>query len=95
MTLPDQSSTERMVFIMAYTKPIKDKTGKVVSYRIKVFRGRDVVGKQLKPYSMNWKIPETYKSEKAILKALEKVAGEFETNCKKGEVSIDNRTFNE
>lgn len=80
---------------MANITPIKDKDGNVTSYRIRVYRGKDSNGKQLKPFTMNWKIPDTYKSEKAILKAVEKVAGEFEANCKRGEISIDRRTFEE
>lgn len=80
---------------MAYIQPIKNKEGIITAYRIKVHRGRDAEGKQLKPFSMNWKVPETYRSEKAILKALEKVAGEFEASCKRGDVSIDRRTFAE
>lgn len=78
---------------MATVIPYKDKDGKTISYQIQVFRGRDKDGKKLKPYTMSWKIPETYRSEKAILKALDKVVGEFETECKRGERSIDRRTF--
>lgn len=80
---------------MANITPIKDKDGNVVSYRIRVYRGKDAEGKQLKPFTKNWKVPATYKTEKAIQKALEKVAGEFEANCKRGDVSIDRRTFEE
>ncbi len=80
---------------MANITPIKDKDGHIVSYRIRVYRGKDANGKQLKPFTKNWKVPDTYKSEKAIQKALEKVAGEFEATCKRGEVSIDRRTFEE
>ena len=74
---------------MANITPIKDKDGNITSYRFRVYRGKDAEGKQLKPFTKNWKVPDTYKSEKAILKALEKVAGEFEANCKRGDVSVD------
>jgi integrase len=80
---------------MATTIPYKDKDGKIVSYQIQVFRGRDSTGKKLKPYTMSWKVPETYKSDRAIKKALDKAVGEFETECKRGEHSIDKRTFRE
>lgn len=78
---------------MATVTPIKDKHGKITSYRIRVYRGKDSSGKQLKAFSTNWKVPETYKTEKAIQKALEKAVGEFEASCKRNEVSIDRRTF--
>ena len=56
---------------MATAVPYKDKDGRIVSYQIQVFRGRDSAGKKLKPYTESWKVPETYKSEKAIKKALD------------------------
>ena len=80
---------------MATTIPHTNKDGKIVSYQIQVYRGRDSSGKKLKPYTMSWKVPETYKTQKAIEKALAKVVGEFETSCKRGEVSADTRTFSE
>ena len=80
---------------MANITPIRDRDGNIVSYRIRVYRGKDSTGKQLKPFTKNWKVPDTYKSEKAIQKALEKVAGEFEATCKRGDISIDRRTFEE
>lgn len=36
---------------MANANPIKDKTGKIIGYQIRVYKGRDAKGKQLKPYS--------------------------------------------
>ena len=80
---------------MATAIPYKDKNGRIVSYQIQVFRGRDSTGKKLKPYTESWKVPVTYKSEKAIQKALEKAMGEFETKCKEGRVSIDTSTLSE
>lgn len=80
---------------MATVTPVKNKDGAITSYRIRVYRGVDPDGKRLKDYSMNWKIPDTYKSERAIQKALEKVVGEFESSCNRGEISTDNRSFGE
>lgn len=80
---------------MATAIPYKDKNGNIVSYQIQVFRGRDSTGKKLKPYTESWKVPETYKSEKTIKKALEKAMGAFEAECKAGQVSIDNSTLSE
>lgn len=80
---------------MATTIPYKDKGGNIVSYQIQVFRGRDSSGKKLKPFTTSWKVPETFKSEKAIQKALEKAVGEFETECRKGNMSVDKSTLSE
>lgn len=80
---------------MATALPYKDKDGRIVSYQIQVFRGRDSSGKKLKPYTESWKVPETYKSEKAIKKALEKEMGAFEAKCKEGKISIDTSTLSE
>lgn len=80
---------------MANITPIKNKDGLITSYRIKVYSGRDANGKALKPYSMNWKVPKTYRKQSAIDKAVQKVAAEFEAECRRGEVSTDRRTFAE
>lgn len=80
---------------MATAVPYKDKNGNIISYQIQVFRGRDSTGKKLKPYTESWKVPETYKSDKAIKKALEKEMGAFEAKCKEGRISIDTSTLSE
>lgn len=80
---------------MANVTAIKNKKGEIISYRIKIYRGKDSNGKQLKPYSMNWKVPPTYKKQSAIDKALKKAISEFEAECKQGKVCADNRTFAE
>jgi len=74
--------------------PIKNKDGEIYAYQIQVFRGRGTDGKKIKPYSMVWKVPEGWKSS-SIKKELERVAGEFETNCKMGNVSPEKKTFAE
>ena len=58
---------------MANANPIKDKTGKIIGYQIRVYKGRDAKGKQLKPYSMVWHIPEGMTNPRTIKKELEKV----------------------
>ncbi len=80
---------------MARVRPIKNKNKEIISYEIRVFRGKDANGKELKPYTTTWKIPSTYKSEKAIQTALQKEVGRFETECHQGSISIDKRTFRE
>lgn len=75
--------------------PYKNKEGKIISYQIQVSRGYDLSGKKIRPYSMSWKIPETFKSKKAIEKELHRIGHEFEINCKRGELTSDKRTFKE
>lgn len=71
---------------MASVTPRKNKAGEVISYQIKVTRGRDkVTGKQLTPFTMTYTPPEGW-SKKAIERDLQKVMGEFEAACKRGEV---------
>lgn len=78
---------------MASTSPIKNKEGVVYAYQIRVYRGRDTSGKQLKPYSTTWKIPEGMKNPRSIKKALEMAQAEFENKCKAGSVPLEKRTF--
>ena len=70
--------------------------GKIVSYRIRVHRGRDKDKKQLKPYSMTFYVPEKLqdKPEKAKKEA-EKAAAIFEAECKKGNISAEHKRFEE
>ncbi|HHV09773.1 MAG TPA: site-specific integrase [Clostridiales bacterium] len=78
---------------MASKTPRKDKNGNVTSYQIEVYRGRDSEGKKLKPYSMTWQIPEGWKSENKIKKELDRVAAQFEIDCKAGIVPLEKKTF--
>ena len=71
---------------MASCSPRKDKSGQIISYQIKVTRGRDrVTGKQLTPFTMTFTPPIGW-SKKAIDRELQRVMGEFEAACKRGEV---------
>ena len=80
---------------MAKVIPYKNKDGKIISYQIQVSRGYDSSGKKLKPYSESWRVPSTYKSEKAIQTALQKEIGRFETECLSGAHLDDKKTFRE
>ena len=76
---------------MANIEPRKDKNGKIVSYRIRVYKGCDSFGKKLKPDSMTWKPPKDKKwSETRIEKEVNRIATLFEEECKKG-LFVDNR----
>ena len=64
---------------MASKKKMVTKDGRVY-YKISVSRGYG-----LTPYTMSWYWPDGW-SEKAAMRELDRVAGEFETRCKDGEV---------
>lgn len=71
---------------MASVTARKNKAGQVISYQIKVSRGRDkLTGKQLTPFTTTYTPPEGW-SKKAIERELIKVMGEFEAACNRGEV---------
>lgn len=64
----------------------KNKAGEIVSYQIKVTRGRDkLTGKQLTPFTTTYTPPEGW-SKKAVERDLVRFMGEFEAACKRGEV---------
>ena len=77
---------------MANITPRKDKDGNVISYQIRVFRGRDASGKRLKDYILTWK-PEPGMTKRQIEKELARQATLFEENCKLGNVSAEKPTF--
>lgn len=79
---------------MANIRPRKNKNGEIISYEIRVFKGRDENGKQLKPYVMTWK-PAPGMTAKQIDKELNRQAVTFEEQCRQG-YSLDNRqTFSQ
>lgn len=64
----------------------KNKAGEIISYQVKVSRGRDIItGRQLAPYTTTYTPPEGW-SAKAIERDLIRFLGEFEAACKRGEV---------
>lgn len=70
---------------MASAQAIRNKSGVITSYQIKVFRGY-ANGKQLSPFTKTWKVPDGM-SEKRIAKELERVKAEFEIECENGDIS--------
>lgn len=63
-----------------------NKAGEIVSYQIKVSRGRDkLTGKQNTPYTTTYTPPEGW-SKKAVERDLIRFMGEFETACNRGEI---------
>lgn len=64
----------------------KNKAGEIISYQIKVARGRDkLTGKQLTPFTTTYTPPAGW-SKKAVERDLIRFMGEFEAACKRGEV---------
>ena len=79
---------------MANIRPRKNKNGEIISYEIRVFKGRDEKGKQLNPYVMTYK-PAPNMTARQIEKELNRQAVQFEEQCRQG-YSLDNRqTFAE
>lgn len=77
---------------MANITPRKDKDGNIISYQIRVFRGRDASGRRLKDYMMTWR-PAPGMTKRQIEKALNDQAVIFEKDCKNGIISLEKPTF--
>lgn len=71
---------------MASITSRKNKDGEVISYAIRVYQGYDKSGKRLKPHTMTYK-PKPGMSEKQIERELNKIAVQFEEQCKNGLIS--------
>ena len=68
---------------MASITERKNKSGEIISYTIRVYRGYDSSGKRLKPYTMTYK-PERGMTPKQVEKELNRRAVQFEDKCKTG-----------
>lgn len=77
---------------MANITPCRNKAGEIISYQIRVFRGRSADGTRLKDYLMTWK-PTPGMTKRQIEKELDRQATLFEEACKQGRVSIEKPTF--
>ena len=77
---------------MANLQERRNKEGKLVSYSIRVHRGRGLDGKQLKPYTATFEVAPTW-SEKTARKKTEAFAVTFEKSCREGIVSDSRQTF--
>ena len=74
---------------MASIQERRDKSGKLISYSIRVHRGRGVDGKQLKPWTATFEVSPTW-TEKSARKKAEAFAATFEKECREG-VTTDSR----
>lgn len=77
---------------MANIQPRRNKDGKIISYSIRVFKGRDSNGKQLKPFTTTFNFDPKW-SERKIQTELQKTANRFEDKCKNGLISDNKQTF--
>lgn len=77
---------------MASLQERRNKEGKLISFLIRVHRGRSADGKQLKPYTTTFKVPANWKEDRARKKA-EDFAAIFEKECKEGTKSDTKQTF--
>ena len=68
---------------MANIQERRDKTGKLISYSIRVHRGRDADGRQLKPWTATFDVAPTW-TEKSARKKAEAFAATFEKECREG-----------
>ncbi len=68
---------------MANIQERRDKSGKLISFSIRVFRGRGDDGKQLKPYTATFEVKPTWNETSARKKA-EAFAATFEKECREG-----------
>jgi len=75
---------------MASVKMNYNKSGELISFRIKVYRGRDATGKELQPYLKTVKIPKNL-TKKQTDKFIEREKVLFEEACKHG-YSLDDKT---
>lgn len=79
---------------MANLQERRDKSGKLVSYSIRVHRGRGADGKQLKPWTATFEVSPTW-SEKTARKKAEAFASTFERDCLEGVTSDTRQKFEE
>lgn len=74
---------------MANIQERRNKDGKLISYSIRVHRGRGPDGKQLKPWTATFEVAPTW-TEKSARKKAEAFAATFEKECREG-VTTDSR----
>ena len=79
---------------MANIQERRDKSGKLISYSIRVHRGRGADGKQLKPWTATFEVSPTW-TEKSARKKAEAFAATFEKECREGATSDSRLRFEE
>ena len=79
---------------MASIQERRNKEGKLISFSIRVHRGRGIDGKQLKPYTKTFEVKPTWKEETARKKATE-FAVAFEKDIREGKIADNRQKFAE
>lgn len=74
---------------MANIQERRNKDGKLISYSIRVHRGRGADGRQLKPFTATFEVAPTW-TEKSARKKAEAFAATFEKECRMG-IKTDSR----
>ena len=77
---------------MANLQERRDKNGKLISYSIRIYRGRGKDGKQLKPFTATFEVKPTW-SEKSARKKAEAYAATLEDQFKRGLINDTRKTF--
>lgn len=77
---------------MANIQERRNKDGKLISFSIRVHRGRGADGKQLKPYTATFEVQPSWREETARKKAAA-FAAVFEKECKEGVRADTRQTF--
>ena len=77
---------------MANIQERRDKSGKLISYSIRVHRGRGLDGKQLKPWTATFEVSPTW-TEKSARKKAEAFAATFEKECREGTTTDSRQKF--
>lgn len=77
---------------MANIQERRSKDGKLISYSIRVHRGRGADGKQLKPWTATFEVAPTW-TEKSARKKAEAFAATFEKECREGVTSDSRQKF--
>lgn len=79
---------------MANLQERRDKNGKLISYSVRVYRGKDAEGRQLKPFTATFVIEPGW-SEKTARKKAEAFSATFEKQCREGLTADSRITFAE
>ncbi len=77
---------------MASLQERRDKSGKLISFSIRVHRGRGADGRQLKPWTATFTVSPTW-TERSARKKAEAFAAVFEKQCREGLTSDTRQTF--
>ena len=77
---------------MANIQERRDKSGKLISYSIRVHRGRSADGKQMKPWTATFEVQPTW-TEKSARKKAEAFAATFEKECREGMAADSRQKF--